>query len=1095
MLKFFLLGTFRAENDGTPMPPLATLKATSLLAYLVTQTGMPQSREVLATLFWGDRLHEQARRSLNTALWQIRQMLKQSGLDPGAYFYSSGTHVEWRNDAPVWLDIAEFLDCVRDDAVKSLQRAIALYRGPFLEGIYDNWCVEERYRHEEQYLSAISHISEIYRARGEYVQALECARLILKEDPLREDAHRMAMEALYQLNQRAAALEQFAACKQVLNAELNAEPSVETKTLYDTIHADILPHRAPVAKQLPDSLPITIGSPELRAAPFAGRRNEMERVWAWWHTQSEPFAVIVGEAGVGKTRLASEFVESVHWRRAQLGWGRCYSFERVLPYQAIAEALRGLFATVPTTTRTALPLWVQTELGRLLPELHGRSDPEPPLAPSDVTNLFAAIFHALVEIARTAPLLIILDDLHWAMDSTCYLLDYLIHRLSAGTTARVRFLATMRLEEPMDEALHARLREWRLEGLLFEITLARMSLADVTAWLGEWSGLGVQAQSFAKRVYAETEGNPFFITEQVKGLFEAHALRGGPHGWEGESFSSNTALPLPLSIRELIQTRIERLPAQTIAAAQVAAVTGQEFDQHVVQVAWHKDQDATFTALDDLLRAQLIREGTSRAGRDYEFTHHKIQQVLYDSLARSKRAALHRRVGFAVEAAYGQDAANELYYHFHKAGENARAVEWGVKAGQQALELFAYRDALTYFSQAESLLAQTTVDDRVTMALYAGLAAACDEARIPERAIAASEQLLGLARRANASERETEALMRLGNSLGYVNDRRALAILQEAHALAERTHDRLLPEILYRLGVFIGWPGNWDEALPIMERAVALGKERGNAAIVARVLNGIAIAWRAKANLGRSIAAFEEGISLNQTLGSRRMTAAMLQNLGETYALLSLATVAPDYILRAHDLFVALGISFPEDFRLVGVAHQLLGDLNLARTWMQRAYELCRKQHDNDSLHETYRSYCLLLVEIRDLDSAFNLAEEFATNAEMTTLARNPDATFYRGLVRYALGQLSGAEADLMPAVARWQAGGGNVHLLWHGFAALGRVYGAQGRHAQARAEYLRALQLINTLAQTLQDRPEIRDGFLNSLPVRAIRKSLHAIG
>ena len=313
MLHIHLLGSVRLEHDAVLLPALATHKATSLLGYLVMHAGRTHRRETLAELFWPDRPATSARRSLHTALWQIRHALKQGGLDPDEFLTGNGTFVEWPLNDAIQIDVVDFEAAVILSSTAALQRAVDLYEGPFLEGLYDNWCIEERYRLEELYLQALGSLATAYRSEGNFAVALEQTRRLLKIDPLCEDAHRVAMETLYQLHQRAAALQQYETCARLLKRELNAEPSIETRRLRAAILDESLLVLNPDLNSI--DLPAPVASRDRSSntnhpllfdatgVPFADRREELAWLTSWWTDRREPMALISGEAGAGKTRL------------------------------------------------------------------------------------------------------------------------------------------------------------------------------------------------------------------------------------------------------------------------------------------------------------------------------------------------------------------------------------------------------------------------------------------------------------------------------------------------------------------------------------------------------------------------------------------------------------------------------------------------------------------------------------------------------------------------------------------------------------------------------------------------------------------------
>ncbi len=229
-LRLFLLGPFVIRHEGHPLAKPPTLKSQSLFAYLALHRRQPQPRERLAALFWGDRPERRARRSLTTALWHIRRCL------PDENSLLADVHaVQFDPQADLWLDVAEFEARVACSDLSSLQAAAALYRGDFLEGFYDDWVLNERYRLETLFSEALARLMRGLEARGDHEDALAIALRLLQHDPLREDAHRLAMRALCHLGQRDAALAQYRRCQQIVAQELDAEPMTETAELHQAI--------------------------------------------------------------------------------------------------------------------------------------------------------------------------------------------------------------------------------------------------------------------------------------------------------------------------------------------------------------------------------------------------------------------------------------------------------------------------------------------------------------------------------------------------------------------------------------------------------------------------------------------------------------------------------------------------------------------------------------------------------------------------------------------------------------------------------------------------------------------------------------------
>ena len=229
-LELFMLGTLDIRYDGQPVPKPPTLNSQSLLAYLVLHRDRPQPRERLAGLFWGDRPERKARRSLTTALWHIQRCLSEK-----RYLLTDPHTVQFDAHADLWLDVDVFKSRAAGDGIAHLESAAALYGGDFLDGFYDDWIINERYRLETQFSGVLTRLMVGHETAGEQEAALSTAQRLLELDPLREDAHRLAMRALCRLGQRNTALEQYRRCQETVRQELGAEPMVETTELYHAI--------------------------------------------------------------------------------------------------------------------------------------------------------------------------------------------------------------------------------------------------------------------------------------------------------------------------------------------------------------------------------------------------------------------------------------------------------------------------------------------------------------------------------------------------------------------------------------------------------------------------------------------------------------------------------------------------------------------------------------------------------------------------------------------------------------------------------------------------------------------------------------------
>jgi DNA-binding SARP family transcriptional activator/predicted ATPase len=304
-----LLGPLEVALDGDPVSGFATDKVRALLAYLVVEAGRPHRREKLAGLLWPNRPEPSARANLRRALSNLRQAIGDREADP-PYLHVSRQTIQLNGASDEWVDVAAFTQRARPQdndqgTINLLEEAVALYRGPFLEGFtladsaaLEEWVLFQRERHSRLALEALSRLAEGYEARGAYGPGLKCARQWVALAPLEEKAHQQVMRLLARSGRRAAALSRYEACRQALAEELGAEPSAETTRLYERIRDGEI-GAAGEERGTRHNLP-----PQL--TPFVGRRAPLSRIRERVKDPACRLVTLVGPGGSGKTRLALE---------------------------------------------------------------------------------------------------------------------------------------------------------------------------------------------------------------------------------------------------------------------------------------------------------------------------------------------------------------------------------------------------------------------------------------------------------------------------------------------------------------------------------------------------------------------------------------------------------------------------------------------------------------------------------------------------------------------------------------------------------------------------------------------------------------------
>ena len=721
-LRVSLLGPLEIRDGDQPLLKPPTLKSQSLLAYLVLHRDRPQPRERLAGLFWGERPEHKARRSLTTALWHIRRCLPRDDL-----LLSDAQSVQFDPQAELWLDAAAFVSLASSPDPARLHAAVALYRGELMDGFYDDWVLNERYRLQTLYGEVLARLMSVLEAQGAYDEVLVWAQRLLAHDPVREDAHQAAMRAYCGVGRRNAALAQYRRCVKVVAQELDVEPMAETTALYEAIldgRLAVAPAQAPVEGRVNAGAPRPAGQDPLERVapgPLVGRAEEMAIVRACYEEARVGrggLVLVRGEAGTGKTRLVEELATVLRWQGARVLWGRCYEFERVLPYQPICEGLRMALAGMGPADLARYPGWVLGELARMVPGLleivPGLADSAAAPSEQEQARLYEAVARTLAELSTGGGLLLVLDDLHWATESTLHMLHYLARHVSGR---QVLIVGTLRPEAvEAHGALHAFQRQLRREGLARPLDLGGLTPQAVETLVVEMSGRrGTAVAPLARRLYEETEGNPFFLTEIIAALFEGGLLRLEGGAWTGDlARLSEAALPLPAGVSEAVEARVRRLDEDARRALQAAAALGREFDLELLDAVWGQGEEAALEAVDVLLRRRLIDEGSGVLGRDYAFHHHVIQEVVYAGIPLRHRQHLHARAGVAMEALYVphvEALTGELAHHCLEGrradkGLAAKAVHYLLLAGDQARLAYAHREAIGYYQQALALQQQ-----------------------------------------------------------------------------------------------------------------------------------------------------------------------------------------------------------------------------------------------------------------------------------------------------------------------------------------------------------------------------------------------------
>jgi tetratricopeptide (TPR) repeat protein len=438
---------------------------------------------------------------------------------------------------------------------------------------------------------------------------------------------------------------------------------------------------------------------------LVGRERELAEARALWQKASAGeggVLLVSGEPGIGKTRLVRELCTEVQVAGHRVLVGECYA-EGGAPYAPFAQILRRAFRDgTGEQLATALPDFVLADLLTLAPSLRLRFPdvpPNPSLDPkSEQQRLFENVVTCCQAMCEKAPVLLVLEDAHWADSGSLALLRHLARRTRRHRVLTVATYREVELDQtkPFQEVLLDLNRE-RLATRLRLSRLGREGTHDMLAVLFAEEEI---TPEFVGGIYTETEGNPFFVEEVCKALVESGQIYFADGAWDRLEMEE---LEIPQGVRVAIQSRVGKLSADCQENLRLAAVLGREFEFETLLAASGAGEDGLIDALESAERAQLVAELSSEAGGTFGFTHALIPATLTEGMSGLRRRRLHRRLAAVIEGLHPDDY-EALAYHYSQAADEGRALGYHVKAGERALDAYANVEAESHYRAALELV-------------------------------------------------------------------------------------------------------------------------------------------------------------------------------------------------------------------------------------------------------------------------------------------------------------------------------------------------------------------------------------------------------
>ncbi len=1051
-LSLTFLGSFQATLNGRPITAFRSAKVQGLLAYIALTGDRTHNRDSLAAFLWPEAPDSVAKKNLRQSLYQLRRVLGEADAKGVPHLIATRTTLQFNPDSDHFVDAVQFSARIKEG---HYEQALTLYGGDLLAGFtcdslpFEDWLRQERESLHRSALEAMYELTARSLAQADYRRAQSLAERQLALEPWREEAHRQLMQALALSGERSAALAQYETCRAVLEEDLGAEPSMETKALFARIRG-----------QRSDRLRRSVRHPEHRplTVAFVGRASEhrtLVRAYEQAVAEGAQVAAIVGEAGIGKTRLAEQFLDWASAQGADIIRGRAFKTSGGLSYQPITQALRQRLESVNAPEDLLSDFWL-TELSRILPELRDRYPDLAAPSQEEATarrQLFEAICRLGQAFAERSPVVLFMDDWHWADTAS---LDVLHYAVLAWSQARAPILVLLTLrQEAFSE--DPELLTW-LSRIKHDAGYYRLNLGALTgeeteqlAWtlLGKGGSLDIQAASrreiaerisgFSRWLFDESDGQPFFLVETLRALGEEGLLRPDPESraWhlDWPAFAERILDSEPRifpGVRDRIRAWLGRLSEPARAALTAAAVLGEysSFDR-LYRVA-KLEQAPALAALDELLARQLLQE-MEPALTDpgitalYRFSHQKLAEVAYQDAGAARRRILHRRA-YEVLRAESVPAA-VLAHHAALAGLRSETVEQGIEAGQEAMRMLAVRVAISHYETAWHIVKEMGWPESMTPSdrrdLYAGLGRGYEVAGEWEKAQELYQAMITDARSSRSAALECEALNHLAtvHINGFKDPESAMPLLQSARKMAQSQGDRRgMAETEWNLSIVSRMEQDSESALHHGEAALATARELEDHQLVARSLNSLAYAHarsREWDKVGRYAA---EASALYAEVGNR--------------------------ILEA------------DSQRLSAWSRLLSGEQNDSLATLRAAYAFSRQIENSWGEAESAWRLAGAYLETGDYGHAIQLAERAAELARIVgqpTMVELALATL--GTIQRKIMAFSSAKKTLEEVVGEISKGNSAGYEDWP-LGELCAVHGMAGDWDRALVPAMRALQV-----------------------------------
>jgi tetratricopeptide (TPR) repeat protein len=771
---------------------------------------------------------------------------------------------------------------------------------------------------------------------------------------------------------------------------------------------------------------------------LVGRQQEMAEAIVHLEESLKGFGrtvLVVGETGAGKSRLLSELGTNAETKGVLFFRGRCLYQENAKPYLPFLEAFGGRISIDADVPEMDMRIGMGGATDKpssvgLLP-LTSENTTNIPNRPhhnirEERDRLFESLYATVIEISNVRPLLLVIDDLQWADDGSLRLLHYLARNIKSS---RVMICGAYSPEElnrndTFAHSLPETLRRMRIEKLFHEIKLNRLNQMQTTEMIESLVGRKGLPAEFTKQLYDESEGNPFFVEEVLKSLVNEGLIDVDSYEWVPTI--ETTKMRLPGTVKDVIARRIDRLDEKTKNVLKYVSVIGNSFTFKLLRQISNLTEEELIDAIDSAIGADIIQEDSTTSSERYKFDHALIRGVIYDSMSRSRRRLLHRRVGEVIEEIYKHnidEVVFRLAHHFYEARDLEKTLLYTIKAGTRAADTFSPEDAIRYFSSAMETLEDMEASDRrdvMKLAVAAKLgdiyntigewenahrhhrfALELSKALKDEIAIARAHRALGhikqntgeydsalkhfqSALKIAQKESDFQAMADIYRGAGRVCWRKgefdaAIEYFEKSLEITKSIRDeKVMATTCIELGNVYSELSDWQKAIDYQTKSLKLLEKHGDFYEMGRNLNNIGVTYARKGDMERAVAHYERSIELSNRTGNVRMAAWALFNAGEAYARIGRFDRALECCEKSLSIFERLDekLGISGAYMSYGIVYKLTEKWDLAIQYFERSVRIREELDMPYRLADGYYEFGLLYMEKGDFEQASEYLEQ-----------------------------------------------------------------------------------------------------------------------